>query len=112
MKSLILILCAFIAGGAHAENFREVTTAYTPRILVTGPDTFANRLRYWFIMPDGKPSIYYVVEKQGPGRWVGLMHPREEPSLVIKGDKAMLEHNHTGKVVSVDKFLKVKSDHF
>lgn len=107
MKKLIYLFVVFVSGLAHADTYKEITTEHKPRTLVTGRDTFPERLRYWFVMDDGNSSVYEVVEKNQKGEWVDLMHPGENPALIIKGNTLQLEHRYVGKTVSVERYEKI-----
>lgn len=106
MKKLIFILMAFAAGTAHADTYQQITTSNKPRTLITGPDTFKNRLRYWFLIDDGSPSLYEVVEKNRKGEWVNVVHPDQNPVLIMKGNTLRIEHRDGDKLISVEQFEK------
>ncbi|QJT78954.1 hypothetical protein [Kosakonia sp. MUSA4] len=106
MKKLTFLLALFIGGAAHADIYKEITTEHKARTLVTGPDTFPHRLRYWFMMEDGSPSVYEVVEKKHQDEWVDLLHPNDNPALIIKGDTLRFERRFAGKVVSTEEYEK------
>ncbi|MEO3740462.1 hypothetical protein GA0061071_102305 [Kosakonia oryzendophytica] len=106
MKILIFILITFAAGAAYADTYQQITTSNKPRTLVTGPDTFKNRLRYWFLMDDGNPSVYEVVEKNRKGEWVNVVHPDQNPVLIIKGNTLRIEHRDGNKLISMEQFAR------
>lgn len=106
MEILTFLFALFICGAAHADIYKQITTEHKARTLVTGPDTFPHRLRYWFIMEDGTPSVYQVVEKKHQNEWVDLLHPGDNPALIIKGDTLRFERRFAGKVVSIEQYEK------
>lgn len=108
MKKQLFLLAVFAISTAHADTYKQVNTGNKPRTLVTEPDTFKNRLRYWVVMDDGNPSAYEVVEKNRKGEWVDLMHPTQNPVLVIKGNTLRIERRDGNKVISVEQFEKAE----
>ncbi|MGY5958661.1 Nickel/cobalt transporter regulator [Kosakonia sp. BK9b] len=107
MNKTLLLLALFACGAAHAATWQQVDSPNKPRTLMTGPDTFKNRLRYWFVMEDGNPSVYEVLQKNRSGEWVDVMHPTQNPVLVIKGNTLTLERRDGNKVMSAERFEKV-----
>lgn len=82
---------------------------YGKRSLEIGPDKFKNRVRYWFVSPDGSPSVYEVAEKIKPGTYQQLTVNNEGGAarLIFKGDTATLQGRYVGKVVDSTEFRKI-----
>lgn len=109
MKRFLSLLCLFICSATAYANgyegtYKAVETKYSFKTLVVGPDTFQNRIRYWFVDDKGSRSIYDVAEKVKPGRYKIISNDRNY--LLFKGD--VVEVHHVGSTGWVDVFQKVK----
>ncbi|KJP43608.1 hypothetical protein SR70_04905 [Klebsiella aerogenes] len=114
MKRLLVLLVLLSTSAiAHAKGvegtYKAEHTKYSFETLVVGPDKFKNRLRYWGVLPDGSNSVYWVVEKVGPGlyRETNVNADNEAIQLLFKNDTVTLQHRHVGKVVDFDLYRKV-----
>ncbi|HFW4592853.1 TPA: hypothetical protein ACIBRT_003776 [Salmonella enterica subsp. enterica serovar Aberdeen] len=82
---------------------------YADRSLVIAPDSFKNRIRYWFVGPDGQPSVYFIMKKIGPNKYRELTvnADGEANQIILEGDTVTLQSRHVSKVV--DSYIFVRN---
>lgn len=111
--ALLALLLASVASHAAPKSVYGVYQGESPRYgkrsLEIGPDKFKNRVRYWFVSPDGSPSVYEVAEKIKPGTYQQLTVNNEGGAarLIFKDDTATLQGRYVGKVVDSTEFRKI-----
>ena len=110
---LFSLLVVSISVCANTQSVYGVYQGESPRYgkrsLEIGPDKFKNRVRYWFVSPDGSPSVYEVAEKIKPGTYQQLTVNNEGGAarLIFKDDTATLQGRYVGKVVDSTEFRKM-----
>ncbi|MFJ3459387.1 hypothetical protein ACIPMZ_20905 [Scandinavium goeteborgense] len=112
MHKLLLFFLLVFTSLAHAAPpfgaYQGDNPRYGKNTLVISPDTFKNRIRYYFVSPNGDASVYLVAEKIGPGKYreINVNADGEASQLIINGDSATLQSRYVGKVVDSIIFMK------
>ncbi|WP_144812458.1 hypothetical protein [Enterobacter sp. DE0047] len=122
MKLFLFSLLTLSAISAHAAPEKHSAPAgsvygtyegnnprYGKNSLTVGPDSFKNRVRYWFISSDGSSSVYYIALKIGTGKYreINVNADGEAAQLIFHGNSATLQSRHAGQVVNSVVFVKV-----